>query len=213
MMDTVETIRSSCLIAIARGIFGADLLGASEALYEAGVRAFEVTFIQNGDFGDTLESIELLASRLPADAAVGAGTVMSGEQAVMASRAGARFIISPNTDGAVIRKTKELGLASVPGAMTPTEIARAYSFGADVVKVFPAGILGAEYFKAVRAPLPHIPLAAVAGVTPDNIAEFKKAGAVAFGISSSLYIADAVRDRDYKRISAAAKRFYSALNN
>ena len=212
-MDTLETIKRSKLIAIARGINGQALIDASLALYEGGVRAFEVTFEQDKPLVRTHDAIVRLTEKLPSDAVIGAGTVMDAEQVDIAREAGASFIISPNTDKSVIERTKELSMISVPGALTPTEIAFAHSCGADMVKVFPAGVLGIEYFKAISAPLKHIPLAAVAGITVSNIRSFHDAGALAFGISSSLYIREAVQNCDYERIRSAAAAFYSALNN
>ena len=103
---------------------------------------------------------------------IGAGTVMTAEQVQAAKGAGASFIISPNVSRAVIEKTVALDMVSMPGAMTPTEIADAHDYGADLVKVFPASILGAAYVKAVRAPLEHIPLIAVGGIDSGNVAEF-----------------------------------------
>lgn len=218
MMDAKEIIIDSKIIAIARGIFGSELLEASKALYDGGIRAFEVAFEQSQDHAVLRENAELTAksigeliSALPSDAAIGAGTVLTEYQAEAAFGAGASFVISPNVDEDVIGLTKKLGMISVPGAMTPTEIVRAYSIGADIVKVFPAGILGVEYFKAVRAPLAHIPLAAVAGITIKNIADFEKAGAAAYGISSSLYFKDAIKKGDMSSLKTAAEAFYKAM--
>ena len=210
-MDTLKGICSSKIIAIARGIYGDELTEASRALYAGGVRAFEVTFEQNEPLVRTADAIVRLTESLPSDAVIGAGTVLTSEQVDAAHFAGARFIISPDTDPNVIGRTKELSMVSIPGAMTPTEIVSAYSFGADIVKVFPAGVLGIEYFKAVKAPLKHIPLAAVAGVTVSNIKAFYEAGAVAFGISSSLYLRDAIKNGEYQLITQAAEAFYSAI--
>ncbi len=97
--------------------------------------------------------------------AVGAGTVTSAALAELAHSAGAQFIVSPDTDPAVIRRTKELGMCAMPGAMTPSEIKTAYEAGADFVKVFPASVLGPEYIRAIRGPLGQIPLLAVGGVS------------------------------------------------
>ena len=210
-MDTLSIIKSSKIIAIARGIYGEDLLEASLALYNGGVRAFEVTFEQDKALVRTTDAIAQLSEKLPDNAAVGAGTVMDCEQVEIAHNAGAGFIISPNTDPAVIERTKRLGMVSIPGAMTPTEIAYAYCRGADIVKVFPAGVLGIEYFKAVKAPLKHIALAAVAGITTSNIKEFYDAGAIAFGISSSLYHKEAIIKKDFAKVTDAARAFYDTL--
>ena len=212
-MEVLKSIIGSRIIAISRGNYGEDLIFAACALYEGGVRAFEVTFEQDKPEALTADSIAQLAESLPDDAVIGAGTVMNAEQVRIAHEAGASFIISPNTCREVIETTKRLGMVSIPGAMTPTEIAEAYSLGADIVKLFPAGVLGIEYFKAVRAPLKHIPLAAVAGITAENIKAFSDAGAAAYGISSSLFIKKAIKDRDAEAIKKAAEAFYAAINN
>ncbi|MBO4306274.1 MAG: bifunctional 4-hydroxy-2-oxoglutarate aldolase/2-dehydro-3-deoxy-phosphogluconate aldolase [Clostridia bacterium] len=211
-MDTLGIIKESKLIAIARGLYGSKLIEASLALYRGGVRAFEVTFEQDKSIGITTDAISRLTENLPADAVIGAGTVLSRSQVDEARNAGARFIISPNTDKAVIELTKQSGMVSIPGAMTPTEIVNAHTYGADIVKLFPAGVLGLEYFKAVRAPLAHIPLAAVAGITINNIRDFYNAGAVAFGISSTLYNKKSIAESDYNALIKTAQRFYEVLN-
>ena len=117
----------------------------------------------------------------------------------------------PKTDGEVIREATRLGMASIPGAMTPTEIAAAYAYGADIVKVFPAGDLGAGYFKAVRAPLAHIPMAAVGGLTKANIKDYQKAGAIAYGISGSLYNIPLIKAGEYEKLTEAAREYVSLL--
>ncbi len=218
-MDTMLQITGSKLIAIARGIYNEELEEATLALYRGGVRAFEVTFEQDNDIARASEKIDLtckaigrLCEILPEDAAVGAGTVMNADQVKAACASGAKFMISPNSDRSVIEQTKLLSLVSIPGAMTPTEIVDAYSFGADIVKVFPAGLLGAEYFKAIKAPLSHIPLAAVAGITPENIRDFALAGASVFGISSGLYKASSIKKREFEALTETAMSFYKALN-
>ena len=211
-MDTLKTILNGRIIAISRGIYGAKLIDSALALYEGGVRAFEVTFEQDKDLGQTSEAVGRLYESLPTDAAVGAGTVLTPDQVRMAKNAGASFIISPDTRAEVVAETKRLGLISIPGAMTPTEVVRAYSLGADIVKVFPAGVLGAEYFKALKAPLAHIPLAAVAGITPENILKFHKAGAAAFGISTGLYKPSAVENGDTETLKSLAKLFLDSLS-
>lgn len=210
-MDTLKQIKDTKIIAISRGFSWEELIPASLALYNGGIRAFEVTFEQGKDPLLTADRIARLVEALPEGCSVGAGTVLNAEQVRLARDSGAGFIISPNTDRSVIEETKRLGLISIPGAMTPSEIVSAYSFGADIVKIFPAGILGINYFKAIRAPLEHIPMAAVAGITPDNIADFSKAGAVAFGISSGIYNREAVMTHNAEMLESLAEAFISKL--
>ena len=142
---------------------------------------------------------------------VGAGTVMTVEQVRQAAEAGAEYMISPNVDEAVIGETKRLGKVSIPGAMTPTEAAFAHKCGADIVKLFPAGLLGAAYIKAVKAPLKHIPVTAVGNVTVENCAEFIRAGAVGVGVGGSLVSATLVDEGKFDEITATARAYVAAL--
>ena len=134
----------------------------------------------------TCDEIARLRERTDGRMSIGAGTVLTREAVQAAADAGAQFIVSPNTDARVISAAKERGLVSIPGAMTPSEIVSAYGAGANFVKVFPAGCLGADYVKAVRAPLEHIPMLAVAGIDLSNAAGFIKAGCVGLGIGKLL---------------------------
>lgn len=174
------------IIAISRGLYGDDLLRSVEAIVNGGVKAVEIAFEQEREHA-AAGSIEMLKNRFEDEIAIGAGTVIDEARLKAAFNAGAEYIVSPNTDERIIVKTKELGLVSIPGAMTPTELIRAYDCGADIIKLFPAGALGPEYFKAVATPVKHIGIAAVGGITLSNLAAFKAAGACAFGISSSLF--------------------------
>lgn len=209
-MNTLKTILDTGIVAIARGIYGEELLLAVTAMYNAGVRAFEVAFEQNGYMGRTAEAISMLKRQL-ACAEIGAGTVLTTQQLMCAYNAGASYIVSPNVNVEIIQKTKELGLMSMPGAMTPSEIVLAHDAGADIVKLFPAGELGAGYFKAVSTPLAHINLAAVAGITLDNIRDFQNAGARAFGISSGLFCKDLIRRGDISAIERIASEYMKAI--
>ena len=136
---------------------------------------------------------------------------MSPEQVRQAAEAGAKYIISPNVDPAVIAETKKLGLVSIPGAMTPTEAAWAYSLGGDIIKLFPAGNLGASYIKALKAPLKHIPVTAVGGVNAKNCTEFFKAGVIGIGVGGNLVSKELVESRNFAEITAAAKEYTDAL--
>ncbi len=211
-MNTLDIILKSKIIAIARGIYGKELIDAAKALYEGGIRAFEVTFEQNGSNKNTADAIFMLKRELPDECTIGAGTVLNEEQLEQAKSAGAEYIVSPNVNIKVITKTKQLGLISIPGAMTPSEVVAAHEAGADIVKLFPAGELGIAYFKAVRAPLSHIRLAAVAGINHGNIAEFKKAGASAFGISSGLFIKAEIKNGNYNALTRNAAKFIDEIN-
>ena len=111
----------------------------------------------------------------------------------------------------MIRRTRQLGMVSMPGALTPTEIVAAHGAGADIVKLFPAGTLGVSYIKAVRGPLAYIDMSAVGGVKPENVAEFLDAGVCGFGVGGQLVLPDAVKTGDFAAIQARAKAFTDAI--
>ena len=210
----LDKILAGKIVAIVRGIPSTQIVGLASALEKGGVNCIEVTFDQSSEekAKDTLASIRAIKEALGDRMCVGAGTVMSPEQVRQAVEAGAEYMISPNVDEEVIRETKRLDKVSIPGAMTPTEAAFAYKCGADIVKMFPAGILGAGYIKAVKAPLKHIPLTAVGNVNVDNCAEFIKAGAVGVGVGGSLVSAKLVAEGRFDEITATARAYVDALN-
>lgn len=211
--EVLKRIREGKIIAIIRGISSDKIIELVAAMLEGGVSCAEVTFDQSSDEAakDTLVSIRKICEHFGDKVCVGAGTVMSKEQVRQAAEAGAKYIISPNTDPEVITETKKLGLVSIPGAMTPTETAYAYSLGADIVKLFPAGNLGASYIKALKAPLKHIPVTAVGGVNAKNCAEFFKAGVVGIGVGGNLVSKELVESQNFAAITAAAKEYIDAL--
>lgn len=213
MANTLEQIKQEKIIAIVRGIPNDRILDLAQALRRGGIKCIEVTFDQSSDEGirNTVCAIRTL-SEGGGDICVGAGTVMDTQQVRLAWEAGAKYIISPNTDEAVIRETKRLGMISIPGAFTPTEVAFAYNCGADIVKMFPAGVLGCDYIKAVKAPLKHIPVTAVGGVNPANCADFIRAGAVGVGVGGNLVSPQYVKEGRFDEIAAIAKSYVDALN-
>ncbi|KVP57319.1 2-dehydro-3-deoxy-6-phosphogalactonate aldolase [Burkholderia ubonensis] len=172
------------LIAILRGITPGDAAAHGHALYEAGFRIVEVPLNSPEPF----DSITALRRALPDDAIVGAGTVLRPEYVDRVRDAGGALIVMPHSDGAVIRRARELGLASAPGVATPTEAFAALANGADVLKMFPAEQLGLTVVKAWRAVIDRaVPLVPVGGVTPDNMQAFLAAGANGFGLGTALY--------------------------
>jgi len=201
-----QLVLSSKIVAIVRGLnSGHELL--AKALYDGGIRVIEVTFDQKNpdQFHKTAEAIRAIKAAMGQKMAVGAGTVTTTELVDIAFQAGAQFIVSPDTNEAVIHHAKDLGLSCMPGAMTPSEITAAYRAGADFVKVFPAGALGASYIKAVRGPLNHIPLLAVGGVSEKNVADYIKAGCVGAGVGGNLVNKDWIAAGQWDKITALAE--------
>src|SRR6059058_5168959 len=160
----------------------------ANALLAGGVPAIEVTM----STPKAIAGIEMLADKLGDKAIVGVGTCLDGATARDAIAAGAQFVVSPAFDPHVVETTRRYGKISIPGAYTPTEILRAWTAGADVVKVFPATTLGPGYFKDILAPLPQLKLTPTGGVDAKNAGEWIKAGAACVGAGSSLVSKEAM---------------------
>lgn len=203
----IQKVLEKKVIAIVRGVYGEDCVNLANALHAGGVEMMEVTFDQSKPeaFSRTSDTIRQLARELEGKMIIGAGTVTSLQTLELARDAGAKFIVSPDTNTAVIKATIEAGMVSMPGAMTPTEIVTAHALGADFVKVFPTSGLGASYIKAVCAPLNHIRLLAVGGVSEKNVGEFLKAGCVGAGVGGNLVNKEWIKNGEFEKITALAK--------
>ena len=187
---------------------GDDLVRVVEAVMEGGVRCIEITMTTPG----AIQCIETASARLRgADVCIGVGTVLDAETARTAILAGAQYVVSPVMVPGVIDMAHRYGKPCLPGAWTPTEIFRAWELGGDIIKVFPAAVGGLEYIRAVRAPLPQIPLCPTGGVDLDNITDFVKAGVVAVGIGSNMVSKKLVQAGDFRGIAEAAWRYADAF--
>ena len=211
--ETIKIIEENKIITIIRGVSKEKIVPTVQALYDGGMRLVEVTFDQSGKFSKeyTMELISTLSKEFEGRMCIGAGTVMSEEQVVAAYEAGAKYIISPDTNEAVIRKTTELGLVSIPGSFSPTEAAFAHRCGADFVKMFPAGELGMSYIKAVKAPLSHIKMLAVGGVDEKNLKDFLALGISGVGIGSGVVKKDLIEKGEFDKITELAKAYTTQL--
>lgn len=209
----VEAIEREKIIVIVRGAEKEKLIPLAQAMYDGGIRLLEVTFDATGKVSDeqTAENIGSLVKYFDGKMLIGAGTVLKTSQVELVSKVGGSFIISPNTDEAVIKKTRELGMVSMPGAVTPTEIQQAHNFGASFVKLFPAGNLGPDYVKAVRAPLSHIKLTAVGGIHDGNMPDYLKAGASGFGIGTNIVDKKLLEAEDYAGITKLAEKYVEVV--
>ncbi len=211
--EIIKHVFEKKLIAIVRGADPEKILPLGEALAAGGIDMMEVTFDQReeGGFLSTRRSIERLAKELSGRVYVGSGTVLTKEQVDMTAESGGQYIITPSTDAEVISYARSKGLVTMPGAMTPSEIVTAFQAGADFVKVFPASVLGPSYIKALKGPLPHIPLMAVGGISEKNIPDFLKAGVCGFGIGGNLAKKELIEAGEFGRITELAKEYVRAL--
>lgn len=208
----IKTIEEEKLVVIVRGVKSEQLIPLAEAMYKGGVRLLEVTYSANGSVSDeeTAKNIETLSKHFEGRMLIGAGTVIKTEQVELTAAAGGKFIISPDTYVDVIKKTRELGLVSMPGALTPSEIQTAHRAGADFVKMFPITNMGPEYVKAVKAPLSHIKLLAVGGVDNNNMADYLKVGISGFGIGSNIIDKKMLAEEDWAGITKLAEEYVAA---
>ena len=209
----IQAIEKEKIITIVRGIKSEKLIPLAEAMYDGGIRLLEVTYDAKGVVSDeeTAQNIEMLAKHFDGRMYIGAGTVITEKQVELTKKAGGGFIISPDTYDAVIHKTRELGMVSIPGALTPSEIQSAHRYGADFVKLFPIANLGIDYIKAIKAPLSHIKLLAVGGIDEKNISDYMKAGVCGVGIGSNIVNKKLIDNNDFTAISELAKKYTRAI--
>ncbi|MGD7045901.1 bifunctional 4-hydroxy-2-oxoglutarate aldolase/2-dehydro-3-deoxy-phosphogluconate aldolase [Jeotgalibacillus proteolyticus] len=204
-MNLLEKLTDCGIVAVVRGSNSETIIEIARALKKGGVSALEITV----ETPNAMTIIEKAAAALEEEGIiVGAGTVLDAETARAALLSGAKFIFSPSFNPETIKMTKRYGAVSIPGAMTPTEILNAYEHGADMVKVFPANVIGPAFFKTIKGPLPHIPLMATGGIDLDNAADYIDAGAEGLGVGSTLVpLLHEVTDHDKEKIAARAGAF------
>ena len=205
--DTVvERIKAARAIAIIRTATDEDALDTARAVIEAGFELVEITY----GVPDAARVIARLIDERP-DLCVGAGTVLTAEQVDESVNAGAQFLVSPCALPEMIAAAREREVVCIPGAFTPTEIYIAYSLGADFVKIFPAVANGPEYLRALRGPLPDIPIIPTSGVNIGNVADWFRAGAVAVGAVGSVLDPELIRNGNWDALSQRAREFLAAI--
>lgn len=202
----LEKLRGEGALGIIRVQTAADLLRIAGALREGGLSCLEITMTTPG----ALRAIEEARERLP-DVLMGAGTVLDAVTAREAILAGAQFLVTPTVKPDVIEVAHRYGVPVIPGAMTPTEILTCWEAGADMVKVFPASVLGPAYIKAIRGPLPQIPLVPTGGITAENAGEFIKAGAAMVCAGGWLVDKAALAQGRYEVLTQKARSLLEAV--
>jgi len=178
-----------------------------EAIHKGGVSAIEITMT----VPNALASIEEVSRTMSDEVLIGVGSVLNSQTASAAINAGAKFVVSPVYKEEVVSTAHKHDLPVMPGAFTPTEALKAYEGGADIVKIFPADVVGMAFFKGVLAPMPFLKLMPTGGVTLHNAGEWIKAGACAVGIGTALLDKKAIEEENYSRLTENAKIFNQSI--
>ena len=204
--NLLEQLLATKIIAIIRLSESEPIFELANALHRGGIKAIEVT-MGTPNALEEINKLSQIEGVIP-----GVGSVIDAKTAQAAIEAGAQFVVTP-VKPKVIQMAHQYDKPILSGAMTPSEILQAYEWGADVVKLFPAANFGLSYFKAVIAPMPHIPIMPTGGVTFENAAEWLANGAVCLGVGSTLVNKKLIEEKDFKGITAIAKALTEAIKN
>jgi 2-dehydro-3-deoxyphosphogluconate aldolase/(4S)-4-hydroxy-2-oxoglutarate aldolase len=205
-----QRIREIGVIPVVRGDAPKQALGAAEAVSAGGIPIVEITMTVPG----AVDAIAQLAREAGKDLLIGAGTVLDAQAARRCVDAGAQFIVSPGFDRETVEFVRRAGVLMMAAGLTPTEVITAWRAGSAFVKVFPcASVGGPKYIRALRGPLPQIPLVPTGGVNFENAAEFIRAGATALGVGGELVEPGALRFGDYQQITQNAREFLTRVQD
>ena len=206
--EQVKRVKDAGLVAIVRAPSADEALATVEAIHAGGVSVIEVTMTVPGAIG----VLEKLSAKLGGKVLLGAGTVLDPETARACILAGAEFLVSPNLNVKVIELTRRYSKVSVPAGLTPTEVVTAWEAGADFVKIFPCSAMGgADYIKALKAPLPQVEMVPTGGVSLENCGTFFKAGAAAVAVGGELVDKKAVQEKRWDAVTKTAQAFADAV--
>jgi len=202
--DMIKSLKEIGVVAVIRADNPADLIDVGRALCAGGVKHIEITMTVPGALGVIEKAVSTLKDL---EVCIGAGTVLDGETARLAILAGASYIVSPVFRSDVVAVCKRYDIAVMPGAMTPSEVLDAWEAGADVVKIFPAGVGGPQFFKDLKGPFPHIEIMPTGAVNRETAPQFIKAGACAIGVGGELVGKPLIAARDFATITQNARDF------
>jgi 2-dehydro-3-deoxyphosphogluconate aldolase / (4S)-4-hydroxy-2-oxoglutarate aldolase len=207
--QALQRVLDSGIVAVVRSPDSQQLVEVCRALADGGVTVVEITMT----VPDALDVVRQVRKALGDRVLLGAGTILDSETGRAAILAGAEYLVAPTLDLDVIRLCQRYSKLVMPGCFTPTEILAAWQAGADVVKVFPADVLGPAFFKAVRAPLPQVRLMPTGGVDLTTAAEFLKAGACCLGVGGQLVEPKAVAAGNFDRIRDLARQYVQTVRD
>jgi 2-dehydro-3-deoxyphosphogluconate aldolase/(4S)-4-hydroxy-2-oxoglutarate aldolase len=206
--EVANKIAQIGIVPVVRAASAKQGMQAAEAVCKGGIPIVEMTMTVPG----AVESIAQLTKNMGSDVLVGAGTVLDGETARRCLDAGAEFLVSPGFDLESVKFANREGILIMAGGLTPTEVITAWKAGSDLVKIFPCGTVGgAKYIKALKAPLPQIPMIPTGGVNLNTAAEFIQAGAAALGVGGELVSAAALQSGNTNEIVDTARKFVAIV--
>ena len=195
------------VVAVLRVKEAEKLQSVIEAIYAGGISAAEITMT----VPNAIKLIERMSENLSGNILIGVGSVLNHKTAEEAIKAGAKYVVSPILKKEIIEIAHKHNVPAMPGCFTPTEIQSAFEYGADIIKVFPADLVGMDFFKAILAPMPHLKLMPTGGVTLTNAGEWLKAGACAVGIGSALLDKKSIWDNNYSKLTDNAKTIMKSI--
>ncbi|WP_080849014.1 bifunctional 2-keto-4-hydroxyglutarate aldolase/2-keto-3-deoxy-6-phosphogluconate aldolase [Cytobacillus gottheilii] len=208
-VNTLQQIAQTKIVAVIRADSSEEAIQITKACIEGGITCVELTYTTPG----VEDAIKSLVSEYKDDSrvVVGAGTVLDETTARLAIMAGSEFVVSPAFSKQVAKLCNLYGIPYMPGCVTITEMQEAMTYGADVIKLFPGSLVGPDYIKAVKAPLPHVNIMPTGGVSLDNIQEWLDNGCVAVGVGGNLVNAAKV-DGDYQKVTDLARQYVEKIN-
>ena len=207
--EILEKVKTLGALAVIRGPSPELTVKMVEALVAGGVTGIEITY----STPNAEDVVRTLVNRFGEGILIGMGTLTKVEQADCARDAGARFLVSPVCEPALVRSMIATGLLTMAGALTPTEVLQAYNLGTDVVKIFPGSLGGPAYVKALKGPFPYIPMMPTGGVSSSNVADWFAAGVVAVAAGSELCPPQLAKEGKFDEITRRAAEFMQVIRS
>lgn len=205
--EIVDKIVELKAVAVIRMEDPSKLIKVAEAIYAGGVSAIEITMT----VPNAIETIALASKEIGNKVLIGVGSIINAEMAQKAIDAGAQYVVSPIFKKEIIEKSHKNEIPAMPGVFSPTEAQIAFESGADIIKIFPADVLGMSFIKGIKAPLPHLKIMPTGGVSLTNAGDWIKAGACAVGVGSALLNKDAIDKGNYSILTENAKKIMSSI--
>ena len=207
--EIVDKITELKAVAVIRMEDPSKLIRVAEAIHNGGVKAIEITMT----VPNAIETIALASKEIGNKVLIGVGSILTPEMALKAIDAGAQYVVSPIFKSEIIKTSHDNNIPAMPGTFTPTEAQMAYEAGADIIKLFPADVLGMNFIKGIKAPMPHLKVMPTGGVSLTNAGDWLNAGACAVGVGSALLDKQAIHYENYSVLTENAKLIMKSINS